>query len=144
MGWRSGQVPWNLDRVLSCSPSQQLLRLQTLLVLSLGTVELFFKPEIYFELHFPNAPCLAITLILLCAANSPASPSADSVTSATANALYAIPTCDQQRSCAFVMSAPSVTTRTSASSAVARASATLSTVSNAHASKRIVTAARRL
>lgn len=83
-------------------------------------------------------------VISLCVASSPVSLSAVSATSATANAQSAIPTFDLRPLCAFATSAASETTRTSVLYAAVRVSPTLSTVSSARASKRIVTGAPRL
>lgn len=79
-----------------------------------------------------------------CVASSPASPSAASAISATANAPFAIRTCDLRRSSASATSAASATTRTSASCAVAKASQMPFTASSVRASKKTVTAVRRL
>lgn len=84
------------------------------------------------------------TAISSCAARPPASPSADSATSATENAQSATPTCAPPPSCESATNAPSETTKTSAWSAVARESQTLSTASNARDSRRIGMGARRL
>lgn len=91
--------------------------------------------------HYSNLvssqPCPATTPISLCAASSPVFPSGDSAINAMANAPCAIPTCVQRLSCASATSVPSVTTRTSASCAVAKGSVMPFTASNARDWKKI-------
>lgn len=88
--------------------------------------------------------CLAITPISSCVARPAASPSAASAINATANAPSATPTCDLLLLCASATSAPSATTRTSASCAAVKESQTPSTASSARDWKRTETGAPRL
>lgn len=81
----------------------------------------------------PPQPCPAIIPISSCAANKLASPSVVSATNATANALCATHTYALRPSPVSATNVPSATTRTSASSAAARASLTPSTASSARA-----------
>jgi hypothetical protein len=109
--------------------------------LSLGIVAIFSKPislSLFSHTSLFNTaptsqvqqPCLAITQISLCAASSLVFPSVDFVTSATASAPCAIPTCDLRRLSGSAMNAPSATTRTSVLSAVVRVSVMPSIVSS--------------
>lgn len=142
-----GPIPWNRQLkyfFLSFLPSRRLHTYSTPRLPSHSLSPANTKTHLEHSLYYDKSPCLAIIPISSCAASSPASPSADSVTSATANALYAIPTSGQRRSCASVTNAPSATTRTSASSAVARELVTLSTVLNAPALRRIAMAVPKL
>ena len=61
-----------------------------------------------------------LTVISSCAANSPGLPSVDSVTSATANVLFATVTCGRRHSYGYVTSAHLATIRTSVLSVVVR------------------------
>lgn len=92
----------------------------------------------------PKPTCLAIIPISSCVANKPASPSAVSVTSATANALFATHTSVPPPSPASATNAPSATTRTNASCAVAKASQTPFTASSAQDWRRTGMGVRRL
>ena len=87
---------------------------------------------------YHNRPkCPATTPTWSCAVNNPAYPSAVSATNATANAPCAIPTCVPRPSSASATSAHSAITRTSASSAVVKASVTRFTASSVRAWRRI-------
>ena len=90
-----------------------------------------------------SPPCLAITQISSCAARPAASPSAAFATNATANAPSATPTCAPQPSYASATSAPSATTRTSASSAAVKEFQMHSIASSARALRRTGMGARR-
>jgi len=81
--------------------------------------------------HTTSKPCPAIIPISLCVAKHPASHLDASAINATENALSATLTSDRPPSRVSATSALSETTRTSASSAAARASVMPSTASNA-------------
>lgn len=83
-------------------------------------------------------------VISSCAENNRASPSAASATNAMANAPSATRTCVPRPSCASATSAASETTRTSASSVVAKASQTLSTALSVRGWRRIAMGVPRL